>query len=243
MDASELITLTRDLSHTNSTQFPDAKILTFLNRVKDDFFSYLITWVRENWNWDIWKTASVDDQTEYVLKEAASDTAWTIKIKWVSICYDKETYPDWTYKYRKMRLVSPSDLSENWNYYVNYQSKDDPIYYIADRSIFIAPSSKNWEWWDNLIELKGIKSIADYTDATTETNIKLPLYLHKSLVQWTLPYIHRAQWRKDEANFEQQVYEKERTEAVMKFSDRNNSSTFLTYPDDQYTSTYTINLN
>jgi hypothetical protein len=29
-----------------------------------------------------------------------------------------------------------------WDYYVNKQSEEDPIFYIADNSVFIAPAPK-----------------------------------------------------------------------------------------------------
>lgn len=233
MDVQGIFTLARDLTHTNSTDFPDPTLLTYLNPVKDEYFSYLITWVSENWQWDIWTTQTVLNQSEYVLPEAASDTEGNIKITAVNITYNAETYDDGTIKYRKAREVNPSSLPETWNYYVNNQSKDDPIYFVADKSIFIAPSLHSDDTLSSEgIELKWIKSIPDYNVSTTENGIRLPLYLHQDLVQWILPYIHRSQWRKNEAQFEQTEYEKRRQKAVEKFSDRNISPHFLTYPDD-----------
>lgn len=243
MNASEIFSMARELTHTNSTDFSDSRLLPFLNQVKNDLFSYIITWVSEDWNWDIWKTTSVDGQSEYVLPEAASDTQWNLKISWVSVNYDWETFPDWSYKYIKAKLVRLWSLPENWNYYVNYQSKDNPIYYIADKSIFIAPTPSSTEAWANRIELKWIKSIVDYTTTTTEPNIKIPLYLHDVLVQGVLPYIHRAEWRKDEASFEEKKYREDRDLAVKKFSDRNISPYYMNYPDNIDETTYTINLN
>lgn len=243
MDASAIFTMARELSNTNSTDFTNTRLLPFLNQVKNDLFSCLITWINEDWNWDIWTTTSVADQSEYVIPAAASDTEGNLKISWVSINYNWETFADGTKKYIKAKLVRLGNLPENWNYYTNNQSKDKPIYYIADKSIFIAPHPATSEAGADRIELKGIKSILDYTITTTEDNIKIPLYLHDVLVQGLLPYIHRAEWRKDEASFEEKNYFTRRDLAVKKFTDRNNWAFYMNYPTDVDETTYTINLN
>ena len=74
MDASWIFTMARELSNTNSTDFSDTRLLPFLNQVKNDLFSYLITWINEDFNWDLWTTTSVANQSEYILPEAAGDT-------------------------------------------------------------------------------------------------------------------------------------------------------------------------
>lgn len=43
MTSAQIMTMARLLAHTNDTDFPDATMLTFLNQVKNDLFSYLIT--------------------------------------------------------------------------------------------------------------------------------------------------------------------------------------------------------
>ena len=230
MDYAAMWTMARELSNTNDTDFSDTRLLPFFNQVKNDLFSYMITWISEDRNWDIWTTTSVANQSEYVLPEAASDTEWNLKINWVSVCYDGWTYDDWSLKYIKAREVKLQSLTESWNYYRNNQDKGNPIYYVADKSIFIAPQPETWlALW---IELKGIKSILDYETTTTEANIKIPLYLHDVLVQWVLPYIHRAEWRKDEASFELKEYKDQRNLAVKKFSSRTQSPYYAKYPNE-----------
>ena len=232
MDYAEMWILARELSNTNSTDYSDTRLLPFFNAVKDDLFSYLITWAAGKWNWDTWTATSVVNQTEYVIPEAASDTAWNLKINWVAINYDWATETDWTFKFIKATEVNPDTLPNNWNYYTNNQNKEDPIFYIADKSIFIAPHPITWQAWAARIELKGIKSIINYTISTTETNIKIPLYLHETLVQWVLSYIHRAEWRKDEASFEEKNYNNRRNLAVAKFASRSTWPHFMRYPDE-----------
>lgn len=241
MDAVWILNMSRELTNVNDTDFSNTRLLPFLNQVKNDLFSYMITWVNEDWNWNIWTTNSVIYQSEYVLPEAASDTEWNLKINWVSINYNGETFEDWSFKYIKAKEVKLTNLPYSWNFYKNNQSADTPIYYVADKSIFIAPHPK--EAGSKRIELKWIKSIADYTAFTTEANIKIPLYLHDILVQWVLPYIHRAEWRKDEASFEQKEYETKRDLAVKKFISRVQAPYYMSYPWDKTDNDYITNLS
>ena len=197
MDVNKILDLAVDQSHTNSTDYPNSRTIDYLNIVKDDFFTVLITAAWEDWNWDIWETDSVVWQNEYVLPEAASDTEGNIKVSRVSISYNWETEDDGSIKYTPARLVKLWNLPKNWNFYTNQQSQLDPIYYVADKSIFIAPAPISSDWaivdW---IQIKWIKSIQDYVVWWNEASIKLPHYLHLILVQGILQYIHRSEWNK-----------------------------------------------
>lgn len=240
---SDACDLARELSNVSEADYSDTRLLPFFNRVKDDLWSYLITWVNEDYNWDIWKTTSVVNQSEYVIAEAATDSLWVLQINWVSINYDWETHDDWSLKYIKAKRVRLWNLSEDWEYYTNNQSKSNPIYYIADKSIFIAPHPSSAEAWSNRIKLKWIKSIVDYTTSTVEANIWIPSFLFDILIQWVLPYIHRSEWRKDEASFELKEYKEQRDLAVKKFSERDQWTYYMTLPDEQEVGDYTINLD
>ncbi len=241
MDAPSIFSLMRDQTNTNIYDYPDTRLLPYLNLVKDDLFSYLITGAGESWNWDIWNTATVSWQTEYVIPLAASDTEGNMKIDTVNINYNGETYKDWSLQYIKCNEIKPSTLPKPWNYYKNNQSKESPIYYIADKSIFIAPATENSE--TDWIELKGIKTIPNYTITTTESNIKIPLYLHDVLVQWGLPYIHKSEGRKDEASYETKEYERRRDLAVNKFKNRSTWPHFMSFPDELETRSDDLILN
>lgn len=230
MDFAAFSTLCRDLSHTNVDDFPDSRILTYANRVKDDLWSYLITWTQEDYNWDIWKTTSETNQSEYLLPEAATDSEWNLKINWVSINYNWETYDDGSFQYIRATEVRLNNLPYEWNYYRNNQSPDMPIYYVADKSIFIAPQPKTDEARTNWIQLKGIKNIVDYTTSSTESDFGIPSFLLDVLIQWVLPYIHRWEGRKDEASFEEKKYISDRGLAIIKASNRTQAPFYAKYP-------------
>ena len=117
MDVSEIIDLARDQTHTDDSEFTDARILKYLNIVKNNFWSYIISSISEDYDWDIFTTDTVVDQDEYTLPAMASDSAWAKKVTSVAVNYDDETYDDWGLKYIKAQPVKLSSLARNWNYY------------------------------------------------------------------------------------------------------------------------------
>ena len=69
-----------------------------------------------------------------------ASTAGAKQIKQVSISYDGLNYENIGTKiYYPARLVNPNTLENHWSWYEENQSKEFPIYYIADDSLFIAP--------------------------------------------------------------------------------------------------------
>jgi len=242
MDYPGMATMANELSDTNSTDYSPTRLLPFFNAVKDDLWSYIITSIKGKYNWDIWTVDNtVVNQSEYVIPAAASDTEWNLKISWIGLCYDGDTYSDWTKKFIPAREVNPEWLKEHWNYYINNQSVNDPIYYIADKSIFIAPTFKAIR--ADCIELKWIKSIVDYTITTAEAGIWLPSYLHIDVVKGVLPFIHRSQWNKKDAQFEEATYNTARDLAAAKFANRNIAPHYMKFEDEVYDDSYTITIN
>jgi len=55
MNVQDILDIARDQTYQTTTQLPDTTLLKYLNIVKNDFFSYLITSVDENYNWDYFK--------------------------------------------------------------------------------------------------------------------------------------------------------------------------------------------
>ena len=235
MDVTDILDLARDQTSKTATNLPNTTLIKYLNIVKNDFFSYLITAIDENYNWDYFNTDSVIWQDEYVFPEVAYDSAWILKLKELYISYDWDTYDNWLIIYKKAREVWQWDLEKDWNYYLNYQSKDDPIFYIADNSVFVAPlpdtAVTNW------IQARWIKNIPDYTTATTEEELKIPIPYQDILIDWLRPYIFRRDLKFNEANDAENFYKNKRSEVIKKLWNRKIWTDFMTLPDDnKYTS-------
>lgn len=242
MNAPSMFNMIRELTHTNSDDYPDTRLLPFLNLVKDDFWSYIITSISSKYNWDRWWIdETVINQSEYVVPHAATDSEWNLKINTISLCYDWEIYDDERLKYVPATEKDINNLPNHWNWYLNNQPKECPIYYTADKSIFIAPAFK--KEIPNGIEIQGIKSILDYEVDTTEANIRIPSYLHADLITGVIPYVHRSEGLKKEAMEEEANYIRKRNEAAVKISNKSTWPSFMAYPASEYDNTYNLTLD
>jgi hypothetical protein len=75
MNVNDIIELARDQSYCNTSQVPDSIAVKYLNIVKNDFFSYLLTYADDNYNWDYFTDDTVVNQDEYRFPEVAYDSA------------------------------------------------------------------------------------------------------------------------------------------------------------------------
>lgn len=174
---------------TWASQYQQSDFLEDINDVKNKFWSKYVSWSESDRHYQEWTTESYDNQSEYTLVNVTSSTEWTKLLKSVAINYNWETYTQsWLLKYNKAREVNKDTLQNEWNYYVEHQPQNDPIYFIADNSFFIAPSPKTSEWWANRLKLTGIRNIADYTISTTESEMIIPVDYHDVLMYWVFPY-------------------------------------------------------
>lgn len=243
MTPATIIAQMRRYVSVDTTQYSDADALIDLNTLKDEFWSYIVTFGKKL-GWDSWTTSSVANQSEYTLAAVAYNTAGTKQLSGVAINYNGETYTNTgALKYLQCREVStPNALPYEWNYYVENQSETDPIFYKADDSYFIAPAPKTVV--TNGIKLTGIRKIADYTLSTTEANMKLPVDQHQALMYGLAVFGNVNKW--NDANTvalaEQRRIQK-RDEAINMIKKIVEESAFLnTFPDDAPVSAITENL-
>jgi hypothetical protein len=124
--------------------------------------------------------------------EVASDRNGMKKIESVYVAYDNTTY-DTTGKleYTKCALVTRTSLQMEWEWYEEHQIATNPLYIIADASIFIAPVPTIA--LSAGVKITGIRKIADYAIDTTESNMGITAEYAYVLVQGLLPYIYRYQ--------------------------------------------------
>lgn len=140
MDVSTIISRTRRFAYTNSTDYPDATALQDLNIIKDQFWSEIVSQLPEDYQWESWTDTTYALQSEYQYPQPASSSVGASMIKEVAISYNSDTYLDTSLmQYTQARPVNPATLEFEWNYYCENQSNEDPIYYVADDSVFVAP--------------------------------------------------------------------------------------------------------
>lgn len=221
----------RTRTGVSTTQYSQAQFLLDINEAKDEFWSTVVAKLNNERNWDSWKLDNTSLISEYQIPTVAYDTAWAKVLSWVSMNYTWDTYTTtWLPIYIPARLVSPDSLQYEWNYYVENQSTLDPIYRIADDSIFIAPSFRTASLADR-IKLTWIRKIPDYTIATTEANLKLPVDFQRLLIWSVIPFALMAK-RSDNNTIQkaQNDYEKKKLVAIQNMSARKEWPITMEYP-------------
>ena len=240
MNVSQIADLARDQTNTNVSQISDDTFVKYLNFVKNDFYSAMITEIGDNYGWDYWIPDwwLIAGQNEYAFPSIASDETWALKVKWVSICYDWKTYDDWSLIYIKAKERGADSLKEDIGYYEQEASFERPFFMVADKSIFIYPKPK--ESVANWIRLIGIRNIPDYTINTTEEQMYIQPQFHEILLQGTLPYIYRKQRNQQDAQLEKQEYERQKKNTILKMAERVQSPFMANYPHNEQHTTNTL---
>lgn len=215
-------------------QISNSYALRVLNMVKDNFWSRIVSESWENRKWQQWTADTVALQSEYTQPIMSSSVTWAKLVKDISINYDGETYATtWELHFQKCREVDPSSLRYDWSWYKENQDRSDPIFYIADDSIFIAPVPRSWEAGIWRLRITGIRNIVDYNMSSTESDTGIPSAQHEVLVQWMLPYLWRKQGNFTQATSEQREYERIATLAAHNLAERSSSPFYATYPDEE----------
>jgi len=234
MTPADIETRIRRLYNVTTSQYSQAEYLSDLNELKNNFLNRLINAVEEDWNWDSWTADTVALQSEYEIPEMASWTVWAKQIKEVSINYDWETYTDtWELQYIPAKLVNPHTLTAHWSWYKENQDSNQPLYYVADKQLFVAPVPRADEAGTWRIELRWIKNIADYTMATTEAEMILPYDVQNTLVQGLEPYVMRSKWMERwEVNWAIAEYERVLRNKIKEMTERVETAWEMSYPDN-----------
>lgn len=233
MEITTIISLVRRYAWVTTSQYPDTDFLQDINMIKDEYWTLKVASLVWNINYDIW---TVDDtvinQTEYNLPIINSNTAWVKSVKSISVNYTGDTYDTWELKYIPAIEVNPHTLKNDWGYYVANQSQEKPIYYISDKSLFIAPAFKSWEVWVNRIKIEWIRKIPDYTLSTTEAQMKFNVDEQRILMWGCLPLaLMSKRADNNQVAKAQSDYIRERDLALRSSRDINESPREMRYPE------------
>lgn len=235
MNPVSILAAMRRKTKVTTAQYTDNEAIDDLNILKDEFQSAILSTISdEKFNWDKWTTDSINLQSEYAIPEVAYNKAGAKLINSVSINYNGETYDNtWALKFVTATEVNPDTLENDWEYYVENQDVESPIYFVGENSIFIAPAPLSDEAGTGRIKLTGIKKISDYTIATTEAEMKFPIDVHTALVYGMC--VHAREARADEAWLIQSAeatWIRKRTEAIKSLEFRTISPVTMNYPEE-----------
>ena len=232
----------RTRTWVSTSQYSQAQFLLDVNEAKDEFWSAVVARLEEDSDYEEWTTDSVALQSEYTTPTVAYNTAWAKILKSIAINYDGDTYSEtWLLKYTRATEVNKDTLEYEWNWYVENQDTDKPIYFIADNSFFIAPAPRTTG--TDYIKLTGIRKIPDYTIATTEAEMKIPVDFQRLLIWAIMPLALMAK-RVDENTIQKAeiTYESKKAVALQNMSTRKEWPVFMTYPPQYETDDIIINV-
>ena len=231
MELTTMHSRVKRLTWASTYTFDD--FLEDINDVKNKFWSKYVSSTEDDRHYQEWNTTSVDNQSEYTLAEVTTSTEWTKMLKSVAINYDGETYENtWLLKYIQAREVNRNTLQNEWNYYLENQSKEDPIYFIADNSFFISPVPRTTEWGVNRLKLTWICNIKDYTVSTTQAQMIIPVDYHYVLMLWVIPFaLMTKRADNNEVIKAQNDYNNAETEAIFTLTNRKEWPITMGYPN------------
>lgn len=234
MTYDDITALALNMSHTKSHQVSPANLKTFFNIKRKELGNVIIKDVDEEYFFQIWKRDAIANQTngEYPYPEADEDSAGMIKAKGIYIKgHNTDT------QYTKAREVKLANLSHDWDYYLEYQPKSDPIYFIADESIFIAPQFDSDDLPDSpsgnkQIKVTGLAKFIDLDTGATDAAILIPDDSHHRIAVGMKELIYRSRGKKAEADSAFQEFEAEKAKMIDELTNRDNSVMIATIPDD-----------
>jgi hypothetical protein len=128
-------------------------------------------------------------------------------------------------------------LEHDWSWYMTNQPKSDPIYFIADESIFIAPEFEAADLptpqaGNKQIKLYGIAKIVDLLATATETAILIPVDFHPLIALGMEQYIYKARSKRNDAINAAAEFATKKVDMVDSLTNRDNSPMIAELPND-----------
>lgn len=202
MNVDEILTQARFSTHLTATQMPVLDGMRVMNIVYQDLVGRIIAEVGEDFFFDIYSTNAVAgaENGEYALPETLS------KIRNLSI--KPNTNPD--EKHLIATQVGVEQLERDWNYFLENQPQKEPIYYIADNSIFIAPqfAAKDVESGLNQIKVYGVKNPVPLVSGGGASTIIIPDRFHPTIAIGMKSHFYESKGKITEAGASEGEYER-----------------------------------
>ena len=176
---------TTGMAYVSTTQYTSAMFLEDIDILARDYWAHATyMWKSLNVSWDIWDATSVALQNEYTRPTATTETVGAILVESVAVNFNGTSYPNTGDKKFIPCTIATEEQKMDWEYYLENQSSDSPVYFERGGSIFIAPEIRTSTAWSWRIRIKGIRSLASrtWTTETTEVDIKLPEHAIEPLV-------------------------------------------------------------
>lgn len=204
---------------------------SYLNIVKDSLWNNIV-WssTGRNISWQKWTNDLIALQSEYALPQVVSDENRIKKIESLGITYTGTVYSR-TGKiiYNPARLVDPASLPNDWYWYEENQPTTDPVYYVSDKSIFVAPVCSTTI--ADALQLTWVQKIQDYDEFTTEQGMVIPDDMHYLLITGLREQIYLKKWAPQNAQALKKEYKQDVKDTLDVERDYKVWPHFASYPD------------
>lgn len=238
MNVADIQALALSNTHTKSNQVNDSDMLRWFNIIRKDLAKTIMKDVSENYFFEIWEIDAEDNTNdnrangEYLFPEASSTKVGLRKLLNLAIKgRSTDSY------HTPATEVDVSQLQKDWKYYMKNQPKEEPIYFMGDRSFFIAPEFKPEDLPDSpsgnkQIKAYGVASVADLAADATEDKILIPDDYHDLIALGMEQYIFKYRGKKDEAVNSMNEFEAKKSEMVDGLTNRDYSRMQAKLPND-----------
>lgn len=226
MDVQSLIDRRRRLTYTTSTQYTNTQALEDLNEVYKDLITTITNEINEDYFYENYTADTVVGQNEYSFVLPTSTVTWMDKLKELYIKYSS------TGDYKKCSYVWESTMEKPFDFYKTNQSAENPIFYIADKSLFIFPTPT--EAVTNWLKISVTTMPIDLLITDTEDKIKIERQYHNTLWLWLDQYIYIQKWMIQESNNAAILYNNSKAELIRKMGERDLSPLETHIPDLSY---------
>lgn len=222
MNVQQIIDRARRLWYVSSNQYNDTQALEDFNIVRKKLWKILVQRVNEDFFFDILTTDLIADQSEYNLYDDTNNIE-VDKLQEVYVKYDSTAT-----EHTKATLVNKDDLDKDLTWYAENQPESDPIYYVADESVFIYPKGKGVTGG---LKYHATLKLNDLliTDDKNSILIDAPELLADGL----LPYVYQSRGLLNEKNDAKASYEESVSEYVELLSDRISTTQEVELPDNE----------
>lgn len=209
------------------------RLYRYLNIVKDLLWNKIVgSSTGRNISWQEWTNDIVALQSEYALPQVVSDENRIKKIESLGITYTWDTFSrTGNIIYTPATLVDRATLQYDWAWYAENQSTSQPIYYVSDKSIFIAPVSSSAV--PNWLQLTGVQKIPDYDEFTTEDGMVIPDDMHYLMVTGLIEQIYRKKGSPQNASAIKAEYKQDVKETLNVERDYAVWPKFMNFPNER----------
>lgn len=222
MNVQQIIDRARRLWYVSSNQYSDAQALEDFNIVRKKLWKILVQRVNEDFFFDILTTDLIADQSEYNLYDDTNNIE-VDKLQEVYVKYDSAAT-----EHTKATLVNKDDLDRDLTWYAENQPESDPIYYVADESVFIYPKGKGVSGG---LKYHATLKLNDLVISDSEESILIDA--PELLADGLLPYVYQSRGLLNEKNDAKASYENSVSEYVELLSDRISTTQEVELPDNE----------